>query len=175
MFILLSGYSYAQNLSYGQVVDLFNTWKERKDISTLPILNKLHDNNPQWQYSSRGHSEDTRYYVWKLVDKRSDTTALALYIEEDATTVKYSLRYAFFDRATFLSMQTAVVGSGKYKDGRLTYLNDQTTHKFTTTGRGDDSLPMNQRTDLILTDFASYNDDRPRLFTLDISSRYIKK
>jgi len=125
--------------------------------------------------TSKGKSEDTRYYVWTLKDGKSDTTAIALYIEEDTETIKYSIRYAFYDRATYLAFQQAIVGSGEYKGGRLTYFSDKSKHHFTTTGKGNDSLPMDSRTDLFLTDYADTNDDTPRLFTLDISSRYIKK
>jgi hypothetical protein len=168
----------AQSLSYEQVKKLFNTWMNAKGKSTDGINSQLKLNNPKWKLQSPQPQVEgeERSYIWVLVNAHSDTTALVVYIEEDATTVKYSLRYAYRNSVLYNQMASSLKASPYYHSGRITSFKDDSKGQATITATPDETLPIAKRVDAILTDYNTNSSpkDSP-LYTIDVFTRYIPK
>jgi len=104
-----------------------------------------------------------------------DTSAFAVYIDEDATTVKYSLKYALHSLSRYYEIETSLNAAPRYKV-RITTSTDNSKGETDLFGHGDDSLLMNMRIDFLLSHYnLNSTGEHPRLFTVDIFSRYIPK
>lgn len=158
---------------------MFKTWEQVKGNNIQSITTLLHSINPKWKLSSATPSFDsdkeTKYWIWTAVTSSKDTSAFALYIDEDESTTKYSLRYAFHSKVGYQSLATALKADPYYL-GRVTTQTDNSKGEVSLLALANDDLPMPKRIDFLLSDYnLNSSDDHPRLFTVDINSRYIPK
>jgi hypothetical protein len=150
---------------------------QSKGTGYKSITNNLKALSSKWKLKSTTptvEGENT-YYVWSTANVIGDTTAIAVYIEEDATTTKYSLRYAYHNTALFNSIQQGLKSSPNYQ-GRITTFTDHSKGTRTVMGHPSEALPMASRFDFISTEY--YIDDQAntsRFYSVDLSSRYIQK
>lgn len=168
---------YAQTLSYSQLHKLLNTWMQGKGKNVRVINMELRALSPKWKISSFIPTSDdqyTKYYVWTSIDGQKDTSAVALYIEEDESTTKYSLRYAFHSLTNYQSLSQSLKSDHYYS--RINTQTDDSKGELELLALADNSLPMNKRIDFMLSDYDLHSSsEHPRLFTVDINSRYIPK
>jgi hypothetical protein len=174
-FVALVNATHAQSISYTQLQRILNTWMKGKGATAKDISAQLHTISPKWKMLSNMPAVDgeSTYYAWTALDTKSDSTALAVYIDKDATTVKYTLKYAFHSKALYDSMLRSLRASTYYQSGRITAFTDNSKGELTTTALANDSLPMASRIDFMLSDYDSNAGPNPRLFTVETFSRYI--
>lgn len=174
-FVALVNASRAQSISYTQLQHILNTWMQGKGTTAQAISAQLHAIYPKWKMLANMPAVDgeTTYYAWTTLDTKSDSTAIALYIDKDATTIKYTLKYAFHSKALYDSMLRSLNASTYYQNGRITTFTDKSKAEVTTTALANDSLPMASRIDFMLSDYNSNAGPNPQLFTVETFSRYI--
>lgn len=168
----------AQSINYSQLQKVFTTWMNSKGKTTTGIATQLKAISPKWKLMSLEPltDGDSKYYVWTALDTKTDTSAVAMYIEEDETTVKYSLRYAYHSKVLYNSMVESLKASSYYAKGRITSFTDKSKNEVTLNGFPDETLPIAQRIDLLLSSYELNNSAaHPPLYTVDIYSRYIPK
>jgi len=167
----------AQSVSYAQLHQLFKVLMTGEPTTVKTISMQLHAINPKWQLITKEplYDGETKYYYWRAKETNSDSTAIAIYIDEDATTLKYTIKYAFHSKALYDSMLRSLTASSYYPSGSVTSFTDNSKGEFTTTALASNSLPMASRIDFILSDYNINAGPNPRLFTVDIFTRYIPK
>lgn len=168
----------AQSISYNQLQKVFTAWMNSKGKAVSGITTQLKAISPKWKLLSPKPITDgeTKYYTWVALDTKTDTTAIAVYIEEDATTVKYTLRYTYHSKALYNAMVSSLKASTYYEKGRITTFKDNSKGEFSLNALPDESLPIQQRIDVLLSSHElNVSADNPALYTIDIYSRYIPK
>lgn len=176
---VLASSTFAQSLTYNQLQSIFMTWMQSKGANVSILNKKLNTINPKWKIVSYkpmiAQNGEEKYYAWTTLDTKKDTTAIAVYIEEDATTIKYSLKYAFHNNVSYNGLVKGLRASTYYAN-RITTETDESKGETSLFGHPDESLPIANRIDFLLSDYNLNSDDtHPRLYTVDIFSRYIPK
>lgn len=177
LFIAFINVSNAQSVSYSQLHGIFSTLTTSQTNTIHEITLQLRKISPKWQLITHKPITDgeTKYYYWRAKESGLDSSALAIYIDEDDSTVKYSLRYAFHNKALYDALLHSLNSSSYYPTGSITSFTDNSKGEFTITAMASDTLPMASRIDFTLSDYNSNAGSNPRLFTVDIMTRYIPK
>jgi hypothetical protein len=168
----------AQSINYNQLQRLFTIWMNSKGKSTTTLTTQLKSISPKWKLLNTTAQVDgaTKYYAWSALDATSDSTIIAVYIDEDNESTKYTLRYAHHSKGLYNTMGTALRASSYYAKGRITTFRDNSKNEFTLNGFPDETLPMPQRIDILLSSYElNVSAAHPALYTVDIYSRYIPK
>lgn len=168
----------AQMVNYDQLQKLFYTWTSNKGKSASIVTAQLKAINSKWKLmNTTAHIEGaTKYYAWSAIGSKSDTSIIAVYIDDDDESTKYTLRYAHHSKALYNTMVTALKDSPYYAKGRITTFSDKSKNEFTLNGLPDEALPIAQRIDILLSSYELNNNAaHPPLYTVDIYSRYIPK
>ncbi|MFA6246250.1 MAG: hypothetical protein WC615_04875 [Mucilaginibacter sp.] len=166
----------AQTLTYSQLQKLFTIWMSNKGSSITQVSTHLKSISAKWKLESKTPTVDgeVKYFVWKAMEGKSDTTLFAVLIEEDETTVKFTVKHAFHNKTWFNVLHKSLNASAYYK-GNVVSFNDKSRGQITYTGRPPETGPKSERIDCILSDYNSNEGTNPRLFTFDLKSRYIDK
>ena len=177
-FLAFTIASNAQTLSYSELQQVFNKWMQGKSKTVETVNLQLKAISPKWKMQFHKPMTTTggeeKYYFWSIVDAKRDTTVLALYIEEDETTVRYALKYAFHDQAVYNSLLQSLK-TAPYYNGNITTDTNNSTGESSILAHPSESLPLSKRIDAILTNYSLNVDARNRLYSIEISSRIIPK
>lgn len=167
-FLLMGLATYSQTLKLEQVSSLLDTWKSNKGKSTQGITSKLKGINPKWTLKSTTPiSEDyTKTYYW-FCTTTGEPQYLMMVIEEDEESYKYSVRYLFYEKDKFQSMESSLKQLYPGKFSVSTDLSKRESTLLVQTG------PI----DYILTaqDAEMKTGKTIRAFTVDIGTNYIDK
>jgi len=156
--------TYAQSIPYAKVISIFNTWKTTNATSVKSTSSQLKAISPKWSLESTKPTveDETKYYLWKAPEGSANTQYFALYIEEDATTVKYSLKYIFYNKASYQAYLTSLKGSNPEK---INTFEDRSKNEFTTTAE-------KAKINYFLKEFLM---DGTKAYSIDIETKYINK
>jgi hypothetical protein len=175
MVLLVTHSVKAQSLSFNQLNNIYNLWKQSKGTGIKSISSQLSIVSPKWKlkFIKPIIEDDSKCYLWTYLDAKQDTTAIALYVEEDNETLKYSLKYVFHKKETFNLIKSNLQQSG-YK-GQITISTDNSKGETSITALDADDVPLPSRIDYFLVDYNLHQNSPTFTYTVDLTSRFIKK
>ena len=157
--------TYAQGITYNQLQHIYKNWVQSKATNVKAISAQLHLISPKWKIMSEQPITEgtTNYYAWTTLDTKTDTTVIALYVEQDGDNIKYSLRYAFHSKLLYNSIMQSLKTSIDYKSS-ITSATDNSKGEYDVTGNGNGIRPYFELSDYNLNSSAEHT----RLYTVDI-------
>lgn len=165
--------SNAQSLSYNQLLQLYHSWMTIKASTFKPISKQLLLIDNQWKLQSTNPSidGDTKSYFWQRLQTKLDTQMFVTYLQKDADTVKYSVKYLFYNKSLFKDIIATLKVNKKYKISNFT---DEAKGEYNVTAF-DDISPMASRIDVFLTEYTLRDDDGKlsKCYSVELESRYL--